>query len=226
MCTRDCGHCGCSYGDHYPVTAVGRLVAVITMLCGIIILALPITVIGTNFARVLRQMQHNKMLQELDNLDRNDDGVIDSSELQVRHKVYGRRQRPWPRPRGHPAGVVGTTELTRDRPYIVWRACRVYSKHCKPLPRARSWPGPYRWARRCCCRSMTQTAVACWNRSKWYAAGKRRCVAACPWHVTEPPRASWAGSSQARSRQGSWQGAPGVRTAAGRVQRGAPGGWY
>ena len=54
------------------------------MLCGIIILALPITVIGTNFARVLRQMQHDKMLQELDNLDRNDDGVIDSSELQVR----------------------------------------------------------------------------------------------------------------------------------------------
>lgn len=69
------------YGDNVPVTAVGRFVAVITMLCGIIILALPITVIGTNFARVLRQIQHDKMLQELANLDRNDDGVIDGDEL-------------------------------------------------------------------------------------------------------------------------------------------------
>lgn len=35
------------YGDFYPVTPIGKLVAVFTMLTGIIILALPITVIGT-----------------------------------------------------------------------------------------------------------------------------------------------------------------------------------
>ncbi|KAK3236705.1 hypothetical protein CYMTET_53170 [Cymbomonas tetramitiformis] len=37
------------YGDLYPVTGPGRLVAVIAMLASILILALPISVIGTNF---------------------------------------------------------------------------------------------------------------------------------------------------------------------------------
>jgi len=76
--------CSSSYGDNVPVTATGRFVAVVTMLSGIIILALPITVIGTNFARVLRKMQRDKMLSDLENLDHNDDGVIDMSELEVR----------------------------------------------------------------------------------------------------------------------------------------------
>lgn len=37
------------YGDLYPITGAGRLVAVIAMLASILILALPISVIGTNF---------------------------------------------------------------------------------------------------------------------------------------------------------------------------------
>lgn len=102
------------YGDFYPVTPIGKLVAVFTMLTGIIILALPITVIGkaalvhthvsvslqasilhslcsvrahpagTNFARVLRQIQHEALMGEISLADRNDDGVIDTSELKVR----------------------------------------------------------------------------------------------------------------------------------------------
>ena len=102
------------YGDFYPVTPIGKLVAVFTMLTGIIILALPITVIGkaalvhthasvslqanvlhplcpvhappagTNFARVLRQIQHEALMSEISLADRNDDGVIDTSELKVR----------------------------------------------------------------------------------------------------------------------------------------------
>ena len=39
------------YGDGYPVTTGGRVIAVLTMFCGILILALPISVIGSNFAR-------------------------------------------------------------------------------------------------------------------------------------------------------------------------------
>ena len=38
------------YGDMYPVTDEGRTLAVLTMISGILILAMPITVIGANFA--------------------------------------------------------------------------------------------------------------------------------------------------------------------------------
>jgi hypothetical protein len=69
------------YGDHFPVTPVGKIVAVFTMISGIIILALPITVIGTNFSRVLREIQQERMLEELNKIDRDGDGLIDEEEL-------------------------------------------------------------------------------------------------------------------------------------------------
>ena len=39
------------YGDLVPTSVVGKLVGVVTMLMGVLVLALPITVIGANFAR-------------------------------------------------------------------------------------------------------------------------------------------------------------------------------
>jgi len=39
------------YGDMYPLTNAGRVIASILMLCSIIVLALPISVIGANFSR-------------------------------------------------------------------------------------------------------------------------------------------------------------------------------
>ena len=44
------------YGDGYPVTPVGRIIAVITMFSGILILALPISVIGSNFAATYERL--------------------------------------------------------------------------------------------------------------------------------------------------------------------------
>ena len=38
------------YGDSYPMTDIGRALAVLAMISGILILAMPITVIGANFA--------------------------------------------------------------------------------------------------------------------------------------------------------------------------------
>ncbi len=40
------------YGDCYPLTLVGKILAMLTMICGVLILALPITVVGSNFQAV------------------------------------------------------------------------------------------------------------------------------------------------------------------------------
>lgn len=69
------------FGDHVPRTLGGRLVAAVTMVCGIIILALPITVIGSNFSRVLREIQQERMLSELNKIDKDGDGLVDEEEL-------------------------------------------------------------------------------------------------------------------------------------------------
>ena len=41
------------YGDCYPVTPLGKIVTIIAMISGILTLALPITVIGSNFAKMV-----------------------------------------------------------------------------------------------------------------------------------------------------------------------------
>lgn len=39
------------YGDLYPTTGWGRFIACVTMYCGVLVLALPISVVGSNFSR-------------------------------------------------------------------------------------------------------------------------------------------------------------------------------
>ena len=41
------------YGDAYPTTPLGKLVGVTNMLVGLLVLALPITVVGSNFAKLM-----------------------------------------------------------------------------------------------------------------------------------------------------------------------------
>ena len=48
------------YGDTFPVEPIGKVVASVAMVSGIMVLALPISVIGNNFSEVYTQMQKGK----------------------------------------------------------------------------------------------------------------------------------------------------------------------
>ena len=49
------------YGDCYPVTVLGKTIAIITMLSGVLILALPITVVGANFQKMVEIYQDDRL---------------------------------------------------------------------------------------------------------------------------------------------------------------------
>lgn len=67
------------YGDCYPITTGGKLLAIVTMLLGVLILALPITVVGSNFQKMVElHEEESSMLREYDH---SEDGMIDEAEL-------------------------------------------------------------------------------------------------------------------------------------------------
>merc|ERR1719359_239577 len=51
------------YGDDYPVTPAGQLVAAATMFTGLVVLSLPITIIGANFDDEYRDNQRRKEIE-------------------------------------------------------------------------------------------------------------------------------------------------------------------
>uniref|UniRef100_K3WAT3 Ion transport domain-containing protein n=1 Tax=Globisporangium ultimum (strain ATCC 200006 / CBS 805.95 / DAOM BR144) TaxID=431595 RepID=K3WAT3_GLOUD len=56
------------YGDMTPVTLVGKVVGCATVVTGMLVLALPITVIGTNFQKVMKSVMHQTMKSNVDYL--------------------------------------------------------------------------------------------------------------------------------------------------------------
>ena len=67
------------YGDCYPVSPGGKVVTIFTMLTGVLILALPITVIGSNFAKMVEMFDEETASYEL--TDGDGDGLVDEFEL-------------------------------------------------------------------------------------------------------------------------------------------------
>jgi len=60
--------CTVGYGDQYPVTSIGKLVAILAMFCGLIVLSLPITIIGANFHIEYRNLAQRLRREEQDKL--------------------------------------------------------------------------------------------------------------------------------------------------------------
>lgn len=72
------------YGDIYPIQWYGRMLGMVVMLSGILVIALPITVIGSNFADVYRHMvgvsqehaQHERAERAGDGLQGNNNNAV------------------------------------------------------------------------------------------------------------------------------------------------------
>merc|ERR1719197_196891 len=54
------------YGDQYPTSELGKVVGSICMVSGILVLALPITIIGANFANEYAKVQADEAREKME----------------------------------------------------------------------------------------------------------------------------------------------------------------
>ena len=50
------------YGDLVPLTIGGRITAAVTIVCGIIVIAMPVGIIGTQFTEMIETLRKKKYL--------------------------------------------------------------------------------------------------------------------------------------------------------------------
>lgn len=60
------------YGDVLPTTGIGKVVSGVCMVCGILVIALPITMIGNTFVEAHNEIQSEKKLKEVQELMKED----------------------------------------------------------------------------------------------------------------------------------------------------------
>jgi hypothetical protein len=67
------------YGECTPLSGGGKVFAIVAMLSGVLILALPITVIGSNFAKMVEMFEDDAAMYSMTDMD--GDGLVDEMEL-------------------------------------------------------------------------------------------------------------------------------------------------
>jgi hypothetical protein len=101
------------YGDISPITAMGRFVAVFTMFSGIIIVALPITVIGANFEK---QFEKHFFADQLVEEVSKEDGSVDYTKMLALMRTLdlrGNLQIPLPENEAELAELVSEYDVQR-----------------------------------------------------------------------------------------------------------------
>ena len=58
------------YGDMYPVGSLGKILGMIIVMCGILVIALPTTVVGSNFNAIYLATEPNHNFDWMKNTDR------------------------------------------------------------------------------------------------------------------------------------------------------------
>merc|ERR1712216_494239 len=66
-------------GDCYPITIPGKMLSVVVMMSGIMLLALPITVLGSNFEKMVAMYEDDA--KEVSSSAMTDDGMVSEFEL-------------------------------------------------------------------------------------------------------------------------------------------------
>jgi hypothetical protein len=70
------------YGDVVPTSGFGQFIGGIVMIFGIVVIALPITVIGSNFATIYKTHAANETMDDAERLDKEEDaGEDDESDV-------------------------------------------------------------------------------------------------------------------------------------------------
>ena len=56
------------YGDIYPTTALGYIITSVAIICGVLFMAMPITIVGNNFAAVWEEKEAIKVVLKMQEL--------------------------------------------------------------------------------------------------------------------------------------------------------------
>jgi len=67
------------YGDDYPTSMGGKMVAILTMFCGLIVLSLPITIIGANFDELYREQRKKESQMKAQKAQQREQAAIEQA---------------------------------------------------------------------------------------------------------------------------------------------------
>lgn len=135
------------YGDHYPVTPLGRFVASICMICGIFVLGLPIVIIGNAFEEVFEQEEELKAARRKYMVRTHLSPAARNSSAKTLKRRCARRRRS--------LTTVAPTARPKRRPKTRWTARWMAGTRCLKRPRT---PTPISAAMWPSCR-----CVRCWT---------------------------------------------------------------
>jgi len=77
------------YGDLEVTTDLGRFIANLTMVCGLLVMSLPMTVIGANFADIMQELVEDQELENFEDDDYEDEGFSNMGDA---HENWGGTQ--------------------------------------------------------------------------------------------------------------------------------------